>query len=70
MKLYNNIYEFVEGDFTWLEALRDAKTRSGQMAVIEDDVAQDLMSIVLPKDKTAWLGGYNREKPDPKLYCG
>lgn len=66
MKLYNNIYEFVEGDFTWLEALRDAKTRSGQMAVIEDDVAQDLMSIVLPKDKTAWLGGYNREKPDPE----
>jgi predicted phage tail protein len=66
LKLYNNIYEFVEGDFTWLEALRDAKTKSGQLAVIQDDVAQDLMSIVLPKDKKAWLGGFNKEKPNPE----
>lgn len=66
IKLYNNVYSFVTGRYNWYEALRDAKLRSGQLAIVEDSDSQTLMKSVLPTGEIAWLGGFNRELPAPE----
>ena len=66
IKLYNDCYSFVEGDFSWTEATRHAEASSGKLATIENKDDQILMRANLPYDAVAWLGGYNREEPVPE----
>tara|TARA_B100000989_G_scaffold109027_1_gene79949 strand:+ start:43 stop:1503 length:1461 start_codon:yes stop_codon:yes gene_type:complete len=66
LKLYNDLFTFVEGNFTWYEAILDAREKGGRVAQITDESSQLLSEIVLPKDQIAWLGGYNREEPPPE----
>jgi predicted phage tail protein len=66
LKLYNDLFTFVEGSFTWYEAILDAREKGGRVAQITDESSQLLSEIVLPKDQIAWLGGYNREEPPPE----
>jgi len=66
IKLYNDCYSFVEGDFSWTEATRHAEASSGKLATIENKDDQILMRANLPNDAVAWLGGYNREEPAPE----
>lgn len=66
IKLYNNLYSFVSGDFEWSQALEDAKTKTGQLAIIENKESQFFVEAILPKDQVAWLGGYHRELPPPE----
>lgn len=66
LKLYNDLFSFVEGNFTWYEAILDAREKGGRVAQITDESSQMLASITLPKDQIAWLGGYNREEPSPE----
>jgi predicted phage tail protein len=66
IKLYNNLFEFISGKYDWYEAYRDARARTGQLAIIEDEDSQVLMQSILPTGEMAWLGGFNREMPPPE----
>ena len=66
LRLYNDLFTFVDGDFTWYEAILDAREKGGRVAQITDEKSQLLSAINLPKDKIAWLGGYNQETPPPE----
>lgn len=66
LKLYNDLFTFVEGNFTWYEAIVHARKRGGRVAQITDETSQLLVELNLPNDKIAWLGGYNRETPSPE----
>lgn len=66
IKLYNNLFEFVSGKYEWHEAYQDAKEKTGQLAIIEDEDSQVLMQSILPTGEVAWLGGFNREMPPPE----
>lgn len=66
LKLYNDLFTFVPGNFTWYEAIVDARKRGGRVAQITDENSQLLVEVNLPNDQTAWLGGYNRETPSPE----
>ena len=65
LKLYNNPYEFIEGEYTWYQALADAEERGGVLARIYNEDELNLVKEALPVDKSAWIGGYYRRKPDP-----
>lgn len=66
LRLYNDLFTFVDGNFTWYEAILDAREKGGRVAQITDEKSQLLSAINLPKDKIAWLGGYNQETPPPE----
>ena len=51
LKLYNNLFSFVEGNFTWYEAILNAREKGGRVAQITDESSQMLASITLPKIK-------------------
>ena len=65
LKLYNNPYEFIEGEYTWYQALADAEERGGVLARIYNEDEVNLVKEALPMDKSAWIGGYYRRKPEP-----
>jgi predicted phage tail protein len=63
LKLYSSPYSYVSGQYTWLEALKDSKTKEGRMATIVDSDEQLFMKTELPEDGTGWLGGYKEQPP-------
>ena len=65
LHLRNNPYSFIEGDYTWTEALREAEAQGGILATVNNSVDQGLVEAILPKDQVAWLGGYHRGTPEP-----
>lgn len=65
LKLYNNIYEFIDGEYTWYQALADAKARGGKLARIYNEDEINMIKEILPVNKSAWIGGYYRRKPEP-----
>jgi predicted phage tail protein len=65
LKLYNNPYEFIEGEYTWYQALADAEERGGVLARIYNEDELNLVKEAIPVDKSAWIGGYYRRKPEP-----
>ena len=65
LKLYHNPYEFIEGEYTWYQALADAEERGGVLARIYNEDELNLVKEALPVDKSAWIGGYYRRKPEP-----
>lgn len=67
LKLYNNPYEFVEGEYTWGEALSDAESKGGLLARIYNEDELNLVRHILPEDKSAWIGGYYRRSPEPAV---
>lgn len=63
--LSNTPYTYIEGNFTWIEALEDAESRGGVLARVYSEEEQQLIEEALPYNESAWLGGYYREKPEP-----
>tara|TARA_R110000824_G_scaffold8235_1_gene37249 strand:+ start:4241 stop:9775 length:5535 start_codon:yes stop_codon:yes gene_type:complete len=75
IKIINNPYSFVTGEFTWSEALYDAQDRGGILATINNVTDQSQVQAVLPPessfqagDSLAWIGGYNLELPAPERF--
>ena len=68
LKLVNNPYSYITGQYTWTEALLDARSRGGMVAAINNDTDQALVQAVLPRNETGWIGGYNMESPPPEEF--
>lgn len=68
IKIINNPYSFVTGNFSWVEALRDAEDRGGILATVNNDTDQSQVQAVLPSDQLGWIGGYNQELPSPEKF--
>jgi hypothetical protein len=75
IKIINNPYSFVTGEFTWSQALYDAQDRGGILATINNATDQSQVQAVLPPessfgagDSLAWIGGYNQEMPPPERF--
>ena len=75
IKIINNPYSFVSGEFTWSEALYDAQNKGGILATINNATDQSQVQAVLPPessfraaDSLAWIGGYNLEMPPPERF--
>jgi predicted phage tail protein len=68
LRIINNPYSFVTGEYTWSEALMDARGRGGMLGTINSNVDQSQVQAVLPKDGLGWIGGYNREIPAPEKF--
>ena len=68
LRVIENKYEYIEGEYTFRQAFSDAGRRSGQLASIGSSADQYLVSLALPKEEglTAWIGGYLREIPPPE----
>jgi len=66
LKIFNNVFSFVTGEYQWTEALKDAKEKGGQLASIEDEDTQFLIEAILPTGEVGWIGGYNKETPPPE----
>lgn len=68
LKLLNNPYSLVTGEYTWVEALKDAEERGGILATVNDEMDQIMVQAVAPKDKMSWIGGYLVEDPPPEKF--
>ena len=75
IKIINNPYSFITGEFTWSQALHDAQERGGILATINNVTDQSQVQAVLPPesyfgaaDSLAWIGGYNQEMPPPERF--
>ena len=70
IQVINNPYEHISGNFTFVGALTDARLRGGDLASISNDVDQQFVADVLPKDdnELAWIGGYYKETPPPEKF--
>ena len=68
IKLSNNPYSFVSGEYSWVEALRDARDQDGILATINNETDQAQVQAVLPTSQKAWIGGYNQERPSPEKF--
>lgn len=70
IQVINNPYEHISGKFTFVSALTDARLRGGDIASIANEVDQQFVGDVLPKDdkELAWIGGYYRETPPPEKF--
>jgi predicted phage tail protein len=75
IKIINNPYSFVTGEFTWSQALYDAQDKGGILATINNVTDQSQVQAVLPPessfqaaDSLAWIGGYNQEMPPPERF--
>jgi hypothetical protein len=70
IQLINNPYEHISGNFTWTDAIIDARERGGELATVGNEVDQQFIQNVLPMDpkEKAWLGGYYREVPPPEKF--
>tara|TARA_R110002020_G_scaffold133235_4_gene297338 strand:- start:2595 stop:7973 length:5379 start_codon:yes stop_codon:yes gene_type:complete len=68
LKLLNNPYTLVTGEYTWVEALKDAEERGGILATVNDEMDQIMVQAVAPKDKFSWIGGYLMEEPPPEKF--
>lgn len=66
LKIFNNVFSFVTGEYKWTEAIKDAKQRGGKLASIEDQDTQFLIESILPTGEVGWIGGYNKETPPPE----
>ena len=66
LKIFNNVFSFVTGEYQWTEAIKDAKERGGKLASIEDEDTQFLIESILPTGEVGWIGGYNKEMPPPE----
>ena len=67
LKIYSTPYSYIDGEFTWFDALQDSKERGGRIATINDQDEQFFMESILPTGGTGWLGGYQTELPEEKL---
>lgn len=67
--LRNNPYSMVTGSYSWPQALRDAETRGGIVATIDNAVDQGLVGAILPNDATGWIGGFYRDNPQPDQFA-
>ncbi|MBT7437557.1 MAG: C-type lectin domain-containing protein, partial [Cellvibrionales bacterium] len=70
VQVINNPYEHISGKFTFVTAMQDARLRGGDVASIANEVDQQFVGDVLPKDdnELAWIGGYYRETPPPEKF--
>ena len=68
IKILNIPYSFVSGQFTWIEALRDAQARGGGLATINNATDQSQVESVVPSESMAWIGGYYQELPAPEKF--
>ena len=59
--LTNNTYSYVEGQFKWTKAIRDAENRGGVLATIQSEQDQKFANFVLPTDKKAWVAGFKND---------
>jgi predicted phage tail protein len=59
--LTNNTYSYVEGEFKWEKAIRDAENRGGVLATIQSEQDQKFANFVLPTDKKAWVAGFKND---------
>lgn len=62
IKIYNNPFEFVPGNFTWKEAMDNAEQSGGRLAVIKNNDHMRMIKKILPKDASAWTGGFFKNK--------
>jgi len=68
LRLVNNPYSHVTGEYTWVEALKDAEERGGILATINNEMDQVMVQAMLPEDEMAWIGGYYLELPIPEKF--
>lgn len=68
LRLVNNPYSYVTGEYTWVEALKDAEEKGGILATINNEMDQVMVQAVLPEDEMAWIGGYYLELPIPEKF--
>ena len=53
--------EYIEGNFTWQEALLDAESRGGHLATITTEEENNRAHALLPETVNAWLGGLDAD---------
>ena len=53
--------EYIEGNFTWEEALLDAESRGGHLATITTEEENNRAYALLPETVNAWLGGLDAD---------
>jgi predicted phage tail protein len=73
LTIIDESFQYIEGEFTFEEAVHDAKERGGQLASIGSDQDQYLLYLNMPKGKgNAWIGGMYKngrfEWLNPKNY--
>jgi predicted phage tail protein len=61
-----NIYEYIPGEFTFREAIKDAQFRGGELASITSDTESYISKIAMPQDDdvVAWIGGFDNDSSD------
>lgn len=68
IKIVNNPYSFVSGEFSWEEAMDDAKERGGELASINSEDDQMLVQSIIGEGQNAWIGGYYIDAPQPSRF--
>ncbi len=65
-----DLYEYIPGEFTYHEAVKDAEDRGGQLASITSNNENFLAKIAMPQDDdaVAWIGGYDNDSSDEPKY--
>jgi predicted phage tail protein len=75
LRIINNPYSFITGEYTWSQALVDARDRGGMLGTINNEIDQSQVQSILPKessfgagDSLAWIAAYNQEMPPPEKF--
>jgi len=57
LKIKYNPYEYVDGAFSFHEAIDDAIDKGGRVARVSNSLDQNLLELSLPSGQSAWIGG-------------
>ena len=57
LKIVYNPYQYIEGAFSFHEAIDDAIDKGGRVARVSNPHEQRLLELAIPSGKSAWIGG-------------